>query len=92
MELSLEKDTSVPKTRIRVLRVVTTALFVLILLLGAIGSVSAQQTKRVIIDTDPGTDDALAILLGLNSPELRVEALTIVAGNVTAPSLNNSRI
>lgn len=45
----------------------------------------AQSPQRVIIDTDPGTDDALAILLGLNSPELRVEALTIVAGNVTAP-------
>jgi inosine-uridine nucleoside N-ribohydrolase len=45
---------------------------------------SAQTPERVIIDTDPGTDDALAILLALQSPELRVEALTIVAGNVTA--------
>lgn len=40
--------------------------------------------RRVIIDTDPGTDDALAILLALNSPELKVEALTVVPGNVTA--------
>ena len=39
---------------------------------------------RVIIDTDPGTDDALAILLALNSPELKVEALTVVPGNVVA--------
>jgi inosine-uridine nucleoside N-ribohydrolase len=38
----------------------------------------------VIIDTDPGTDDAMAILLALNSPELKVEALTVVPGNVTA--------
>ena len=38
--------------------------------------------KRVVIDTDPGTDDALAILLALNSPELKVEALTVVPGNV----------
>src|SRR5580693_8176744 len=38
--------------------------------------------RRVIIDTDPGTDDALAILLALNSPEFKVEALTIPAGNV----------
>ena len=38
--------------------------------------------RRVIIDTDPGTDDALAIFLALNSPELKVEALTPVAGNV----------
>jgi purine nucleosidase len=45
----------------------------------------AQAPERVIIDTDPGTDDALAILLALRSPELHVEALTVVAGNVTAP-------
>ncbi len=40
--------------------------------------------KRVIIDTDPGTDDAMAIILALNSPELKVEALTVVPGNVDA--------
>src|ERR1700731_1057923 len=38
--------------------------------------------KRVIIDTDPGTDDAMAIILALNSPEFKVEALTVVPGNV----------
>jgi inosine-uridine nucleoside N-ribohydrolase len=40
--------------------------------------------KRVIIDTDPGTDDAMAIILALNSPEFKVEALTVVPGNVDA--------
>ncbi len=40
--------------------------------------------RKVIIDTDPGTDDAIAILLALNSPELDVRALTVVPGNVTA--------
>lgn len=44
--------------------------------------VSAQTPQRVIIDTDPGVDDAMAILLALNSPELKVEALTVVPGNV----------
>jgi len=39
-------------------------------------------SRRVIIDTDPGTDDAMAILLALNSPELKVEAITVVPGNV----------
>jgi inosine-uridine nucleoside N-ribohydrolase len=53
---------------------------------GAAQTAQAQAVERVIIDTDPGTDDALAILLALRSPELRVEALTIVAGNVTAPA------
>ncbi|MCY3927715.1 MAG: nucleoside hydrolase [Acidobacteria bacterium] len=38
----------------------------------------------VIIDTDPGTDDAMAILLALASPELDVKAFTVVPGNVTA--------
>jgi purine nucleosidase len=42
----------------------------------------AQTPRRVIIDTDPGVDDAMAILLALNSPELKVEALTVVPGNV----------
>src|SRR5258707_6900021 len=46
---------------------------------------SAQTApQRVIIDTDPGVDDAMAILLALNSPELKVEALTVVPGNVEA--------
>ncbi len=46
-------------------------------------TMAAQPTpRRVIIDTDPGTDDALAIFLAVNSPELKVEALTPVAGNV----------
>lgn len=45
---------------------------------------SPEPPRRVIIDTDPGTDDAMAILLALNSPELKVEALTVVAGNATA--------
>jgi purine nucleosidase len=43
-----------------------------------------QSPRRVIIDTDPGTDDAMAILLALNSPEFKVEALTVVPGNVVA--------
>jgi inosine-uridine nucleoside N-ribohydrolase len=38
---------------------------------------------RVVIDTDPGVDDAVAILLALASPEIDVLALTSVAGNVS---------
>lgn len=40
--------------------------------------------RKIIIDTDPGTDDAMAIMLALNSPELDVRALTVVPGNVVA--------
>lgn len=39
-------------------------------------------THRVIIDTDPGQDDAVAILLALASPEIEVLGITAVAGNV----------
>jgi purine nucleosidase len=41
------------------------------------------MTKRIIIDTDPGVDDALTFLLALASPEIKLEALTTTQGNVT---------
>jgi purine nucleosidase len=40
-------------------------------------------TQRIIIDTDPDVDDALAFLLALASPEIKLEALTTTQGNVT---------
>lgn len=40
-----------------------------------------MTARRIVIDTDPGTDDAVAILLALASPELRVDAIVAVAGN-----------
>ena len=39
--------------------------------------------KPVLIDCDPGSDDALAILAALNSPDLDVVGLTTVGGNAT---------
>lgn len=42
--------------------------------------------RKIIIDTDPGQDDAFAILLALGSPdELQVLGITAVAGNVPLP-------
>ncbi|RST80386.1 nucleoside hydrolase [Aquibium carbonis] len=41
-----------------------------------------NPARRIIIDTDPGQDDAVAILLALASPELEVIGITAVAGNV----------
>jgi inosine-uridine nucleoside N-ribohydrolase len=38
--------------------------------------------RKVIIDTDPGVDDALALLFAMRSPELKIEAITVMAGNV----------
>jgi pyrimidine-specific ribonucleoside hydrolase len=39
--------------------------------------------KHVLIDTDPGVDDALALLLAFGSPELKIEGVTTVVGNVS---------
>ncbi len=55
-----------------------------IALLSCLPAHGQTEKRRVIIDTDPGTDDALAIFLALNSPELKVEAFTVVPGNVVA--------
>ena len=41
-----------------------------------------MSRRKIIIDTDPGQDDAVAILLALASPELEVLGVTAVAGNV----------
>ena len=46
------------------------------------GFAAAATPHRIILDTDPGVDDAMAIFLALRSPELKVEAITVVAGNV----------
>jgi len=47
--------------------------------------------KRIIIDTDPGIDDSLAILLALASPEVALEGLTVVHGNCsTAQGVTNA--
>ncbi len=52
------------------------------------------MTRKIIIDTDPGQDDAVAILLALASPdEVDVLGITAVAGNVPLPlTEKNARI
>lgn len=40
------------------------------------------KPKRILIDTDPGVDDSMAILFAFASPEVQVEGLTTVFGNV----------
>ncbi|GAV67154.1 IU_nuc_hydro domain-containing protein, partial [Cephalotus follicularis] len=42
----------------------------------------ATEPKKMIIDTDPGIDDAMAIFLALKSPEVEVIGLTTIYGNV----------
>ncbi|MCV2868568.1 nucleoside hydrolase [Defluviimonas sp. WL0002] len=51
------------------------------------------MARKIIIDTDPGQDDAVAILLALASPELDVLGITAVAGNVPLDlTARNARI
>jgi purine nucleosidase len=38
--------------------------------------------RRFVIDTDTASDDAVALLMALREPSIRVEAITVVAGNV----------
>ena len=42
-----------------------------------------MKTRRFIIDTDTASDDAVAILMALQWPEVEVEAITVVFGNVS---------
>jgi inosine-uridine nucleoside N-ribohydrolase len=52
------------------------------------------ERRRVVLDCDPGHDDALAILLAASSPAIELEAITTVAGNQTLErvTLNARRI
>lgn len=43
------------------------------------------MSRKIIIDTDPGIDDAMAIFLALKSPELDLLGLTTIFGNVRTP-------
>jgi len=60
-------------------------LFRSVLLLSALTAASAQAAEKIdlIIDTDPGADDVVALLFAMASQdELNIRALTTVAGNV----------
>ena len=41
------------------------------------------MTIKIIMDTDPGIDDAAALVMALNNPEIDLKLITAVAGNVT---------
>ncbi|KAM1201090.1 hypothetical protein FF1_017401 [Malus domestica] len=41
-----------------------------------------REAKKIIIDTDPGIDDAMAIFVALQSPEVQVIGITTIYGNV----------
>ena len=51
-----------------------------------------MRMRRVVIDTDPGTDDALALLMALNCPDFLIEGITTVGGNATLAETTNNAL
>lgn len=51
---------------------------------------TTMNKKKLIIDTDPGHDDALAILLMCAAPNIEISAVTTVAGNSTIQNVTNN--
>ncbi len=47
---------------------------------------------KIIFDTDPGTDDALAIMMVLNSPDIEVLGLTTVGGNASPANATSNAL
>ena len=82
-DAALRVEKSNPETvKVSIFRL---SFFIALLLIWLAGAIPASAAaKKIIFDTDPGTDDALALMLALNSPELDVRAITVVPGNVTA--------
>ena len=65
-----------------------------LLLTPASYAVQEVLPQKIIIDTDPGVDDALAIIFAFHSPELEVLGLTTIFGNVETElaTLNSLRL
>jgi purine nucleosidase len=47
--------------------------------------------RRIIIDTDTASDDAVALIMALQEPMVHVEAITVVAGNLPIHLTVNKR-
>jgi purine nucleosidase len=43
-----------------------------------------KPSRKILIDTDTASDDAIALIMALRSPDVSVLAITVVAGNVSA--------
>jgi inosine-uridine nucleoside N-ribohydrolase len=54
--------------------------------------VAPPPARPLVIDTDPGIDDALAILLALGSPEVDLRLVTTVHGNVELPQTTDNAL
>ena len=48
--------------------------------------------RKFLIDTDTASDDAVALIMALRSPDVRVAAITVVAGNVPLPQATRNAL
>lgn len=51
-----------------------------------------SSVERILIDCDPGYDDALAILLALGTPSIDLVDITTVAGNQTLEKVTRNAL
>ena len=51
-----------------------------------------KMATKLIIDTDPGIDDAMAIFYAIANPEIDLLGLTTVFGNVTTPQATRNAL
>jgi purine nucleosidase len=50
------------------------------------------MARTLLIDTDTASDDAVALIMALRSPEVRVAAITVVAGNIRVPQATSNAL
>ena len=51
-----------------------------------------MEKIKVILDTDPGNDDLIAIIMALKSDSIDVRGLTIVGGNTSLENTTNNAL
>ena len=50
------------------------------------------KARKIIVDTDPGVDDSMALACAFNSPDIDVIGLTTIFGNVTTEKATENAI
>ncbi|NHX33171.1 ribonucleoside hydrolase, partial [Escherichia coli] len=50
------------------------------------------MSKKIILDCDPGHDDAIALLLAYGNPDIELLAVTTVAGNQTLEKVTHNAL
>ncbi|KAL8168162.1 hypothetical protein V2J09_009661 [Rumex salicifolius] len=57
-----------------------------------VNGVVSQHREKIIIDTDPGIDDSMTILMAFQTPEVEIIGLTTIFGNVTTENATRNAL